>query len=381
MADVQPSLDTLRPVSRTAACTMPQSHRTLHACRVCRRRLRAHLLRECSRAGVKFLAAEVTAIDAEQGAGSVRMTLDTGATLSSRCGQCRGAAPMHHVGRSVLLEPNSPASPPMVHLLQHDSASGRACLTQALPPSLQEVWVKGLPARISKPGRCLCGKSDASDSQAVQCCRLVTLAAGAAAGKFLQFQEGPGMGVQTAYGLEADVSGYVEAYDERSMLFMDFRRHHSGVWPSTASRHALCAGTAASHVPLRLGACKLVPRGAATLWRDWEDLASRSRLHDASRLQGRVGASGITQAAAILRYTAQEKRLLCRLARTEHPAAGEGLWGTDTEAPSFLYAMPLGGGRVFLEETCLVAKPAVPFAALKRRLHRRLRAMGIQVQA
>ena len=74
--------------------------------------------------------------------------------------------------------------------------------------------------------------------------RLVTLAAGQAAGKFLQFSEGPAMGVQTAYGIEADVSGYAEAYDPRSMLFMDFRRHHSGVWQDTARRWAL--GHAAS---------------------------------------------------------------------------------------------------------------------------------------
>lgn len=47
--------------------------------------------------------------------------------------------------------------------------------------------------------------------------------------------------------------------------------------------------------------------------------------------------------------------------------------------PSFLYAMPVDRGRVFLEETCLVAKPALPFAVLKRRLERRLAAMGIKV--
>ena len=47
--------------------------------------------------------------------------------------------------------------------------------------------------------------------------------------------------------------------------------------------------------------------------------------------------------------------------------------------PSFLYAMPVDHGRVFLEETCLVAKPALPFAVLKRRLERRLAAMGIKV--
>ena len=63
----------------------------------------------------------------------------------------------------------------------------------------------------------------------------------------------------------------------------------------------------------------------------------------------------------------------------KHPAAGEGMWGSEGEAPSFIYAMPLGGNRVFLEETCLVAKPALPFAVLKRRLERRLKAVGIKV--
>lgn len=62
-----------------------------------------------------------------------------------------------------------------------------------------------------------------------------------------------------------------------------------------------------------------------------------------------------------------------------HPNAGEGMWGTSGEVPSFLYAMPLGNGRVFLEETCLVAKPALPFSVLKRRLQRRLEAMGVKV--
>ena len=71
---------------------------------------------------------------------------------------------------------------------------------------------------------------------------------------------------------------------------------------------------------------------------------------------------------------------LCRILEAgKHPNAGDGLWGTESEVPSFLYAMPVGGNRVFLEETCLVAKPALPFATLKRRLERRLQAMGITV--
>ena len=62
-----------------------------------------------------------------------------------------------------------------------------------------------------------------------------------------------------------------------------------------------------------------------------------------------------------------------------HPNANEGLWGSSEEVPSFLYAMPLGGNRVFLEETCLVAKPALPFRVLKRRLERRMAAVGIKI--
>lgn len=57
----------------------------------------------------------------------------------------------------------------------------------------------------------------------------------------------------------------------------------------------------------------------------------------------------------------------------------EGELGTTGEAPSFLYAMPLSDGTVFLEETCLVARPTLPFSALKRRLDRRCAAMGIEI--
>lgn len=135
-------------------------------------------------------------------------------------------------------------------------------------------------------------------------CRLGTLASGAAAGRFLEYEESaPSVAAQTAYGIEAEVKGYGDAYDADSMLFMDYRRHHSGLYPGTALRQV----------------------------------------------------SG------------------------KHQNGAEGLWGTEGETPSFLYAMPLGGNRVFLEETCLVAKPALPFAVLKRRLLRRCEALGIEV--
>lgn len=52
--------------------------------------------------------------------------------------------------------------------------------------------------------------------------------------------------------------------------------------------------------------------------------------------------------------------------------------GTDTgDIPSFLYAMPLGGGLTLLEETCLVGRPPLPLPELQRRLDIRLAARGI----
>ena len=41
---------------------------------------------------------------------------------------------------------------------------------------------------------------------------------------------------QTAYGIEADVEGYESAYSPDLITFMDFRRHHSGVWNSAAQQ-------------------------------------------------------------------------------------------------------------------------------------------------
>ena len=68
-------------------------------------------------------------------------------------------------------------------------------------------------------------------------CRLVTLAAGAAAGKFLKYErKAPTVAAQTAYGIEVELEGYEEKYDGSTMLFMDFRRHHSGLWDGTATR-------------------------------------------------------------------------------------------------------------------------------------------------
>ncbi|NLV79978.1 MAG: lycopene cyclase [Rhodococcus sp.] len=56
--------------------------------------------------------------------------------------------------------------------------------------------------------------------------------------------------------------------------------------------------------------------------------------------------------------------------------------GTGThDTPSFLYAMPLGGDRVLLEETCLVGRPTLPLPELQRRLTVRLESRGVRVPA
>jgi lycopene beta-cyclase len=45
--------------------------------------------------------------------------------------------------------------------------------------------------------------------------------------------------------------------------------------------------------------------------------------------------------------------------------------------PSFLYAVPVGGGRVLIEETCLARKPGLPLDVLAARLRHRLAKAGI----
>jgi lycopene cyclase-like protein len=51
------------------------------------------------------------------------------------------------------------------------------------------------------------------------------------------------------------------------------------------------------------------------------------------------------------------------------------------EPPTFLYAMDLGGGRFFVEETSLALAPPVPFEVLRGRLQRRLAHRGVTVRA
>jgi len=50
------------------------------------------------------------------------------------------------------------------------------------------------------------------------------------------------------------------------------------------------------------------------------------------------------------------------------------------EPPTFLYAMDLGGGRFFVEETSLALAPPVPYALLQQRLERRLAHRGVAIE-
>jgi lycopene cyclase-like protein len=61
--------------------------------------------------------------------------------------------------------------------------------------------------------------------------------------------------------------------------------------------------------------------------------------------------------------------------RCDHLSAPERL-----EPPTFLYAMDLGDGLFFVEETSLALAPAVPFTQLQDRLRRRLAHRGVELR-
>jgi len=63
--------------------------------------------------------------------------------------------------------------------------------------------------------------------------------------------------------------------------------------------------------------------------------------------------------------------------RSDHLSSEE----RQTEPATFLYAMDLGDGRFFVEETSLALAPAVPREQLKCRLHQRLAFRGVTIEA
>lgn len=49
-------------------------------------------------------------------------------------------------------------------------------------------------------------------------------------------------------------------------------------------------------------------------------------------------------------------------------------------APTFMYCMPLGGNKIFFEETSLVARPAMSFQTCKERYLKRMDHLGIKIK-
>lgn len=71
---------------------------------------------------------------------------------------------------------------------------------------------------------------------------------------------------------------------------------------------------------------------------------------------------------------------LSRVPWAEDEAVWMDLRGHDDQAPSFLYALPLGGDRVLLEETSLASSPPMAWRVLEARLEDRIAAWGLQVR-
>eukprot|EP00798_Chlamydomonas_sp_ICE-L_P023577 gene23577-9104_t len=65
--------------------------------------------------------------------------------------------------------------------------------------------------------------------------------------------------------------------------------------------------------------------------------------------------------------------------RDDHTKGDEKMRAENKALPTFLYAMPFSKTKVFLEETSLVARPAISFSDLKERLDARLKWLGIKV--
>lgn len=65
--------------------------------------------------------------------------------------------------------------------------------------------------------------------------------------------------------------------------------------------------------------------------------------------------------------------------RDDHTIGHPEMRAANKKLPTFLYAMPFSKTKVFLEETSLVARPAVDFQEIKERLAVRMEHLGIKV--
>ncbi len=99
---------------------------------------------------------------------------------------------------------------------------------------------------------------------------------------------------------------------------------------------------------------------------------------DAAFNPGYQGAYGIL--ARVDKHPFELDTMLFMDWRDDHTATNPAMRAANTALPTFLYAMPFDEHRIFLEETSLVARPAVPFPELKQRLEARLKHLNITVQ-
>lgn len=125
--------------------------------------------------------------------------------------------------------------------------------------------------------------------------------------------------------------------------------------------------------------------------------------HDAAGVTVQLGDGGAWRARLLIDATGHRPRFVTR--RGPEPTAFQCAWGVlceveggneragvmtfmdwsepapgaPADVPTFLYAMPLGDGRVFFEETALASRPAVSFSYLRARLEARLERRGIRV--
>ena len=102
--------------------------------------------------------------------------------------------------------------------------------------------------------------------------------------------------------------------------------------------------------------------------------------HGSALVRRPVGAPVAGQAAygVVGRFTAppvQSGQFVLMDYRCDHLSPEE-----RSEPPTFLYAMDLGQGRFFVEETSLALAPPVPYATLKQRLERRLAHRGVAIE-
>lgn len=136
--------------------------------------------------------------------------------------------------------------------------------------------------------------------------------------------------------------------------------------------------TARLQKSLDLSGAEIVTGRAVELTPDTVTLASGQPL----RARRVIDARGIARSPALAEQTAYGLVLDARQCAGLAPLFMD--WRADNGAPadaprSFLYAVPLGGGTMLLEETCLAGRPALDGTELRDRLLRRLRSRGIEL--